>query len=105
MRLPNSMLLRLTLAAGALSVAAGAGALSSGAQLTGQNKPAGASDTPTISVTTRLVVEAVVVKDKKGKPIDGLTTKDFTITEDGVPQKISFCRSEEHTSELQSRQY
>ena len=85
------MLLRLTLAAGALSVAAGAGALSSGAQLTGQNKPAGASDTPTISVTTRLVVEAVVVKDKKGKPIDGLTTKDFTITEDGVPQKISFC--------------
>ena len=91
MRLPNSMLLRLTLAAGALSVAAGAGALSSGAQLTGQNKPAGASDTPTISVTTRLVVEAVVVKDKKGKPIDGLTTKDFTITEDGVPQKISFC--------------
>src|ERR1035437_735450 len=91
MRLPNSMLLRLTLAAGALSVAAGAGALSSGAQLTGQNKPAGASDTPTISVTTRLVVEAVVVEDKKGKPIDGLTTKDFTITEDGVPQKISFC--------------
>ena len=85
------MLLRLTLAAGALSVAAGAGALSSGAQLTGQNKPLGASDTPTISVTTRLVVEAVVVKDKKGKPIDGLTTKDFTITEDGVPQKISFC--------------
>ena len=61
------------------------------AQLTGQNKPAGATDTPTISVTTRLIIETVTVKDKKGKPIDGLTDKDFTITEDGVPQKISFC--------------
>src|SRR5579864_8371123 len=61
------------------------------AQLTGQNKPVGGSDVTTISVTTRLVVETVVAKDKSGKPIDGLTAKDFTITEDGVAQKIAFC--------------
>ena len=89
MRLPNTMLLRWTLAL--VSLAAGAGTLPAGAQLTGQNKPAGATDTPTISVTTRLIIETVTVKDKKGKPIDGLTDKDFTITEDGIPQVIKFC--------------
>jgi len=42
-------------------------------------------------VTTRLIIENVGVKDKKGVPIGGLTAKDFTITEDGVAQKISIC--------------
>jgi VWFA-related protein len=66
--------------------------LSAGAQLTGQNKPVGSADqAPTIKVTRRLIIETVGVKDKKGSPIGGLTEKDFTITEDGVPQKISYC--------------
>jgi len=39
---------------------------------------------------TRLIVETVVVKDKEGKAIEGLTAKDFTVTEDNVPQTISF---------------
>jgi VWFA-related protein len=43
----------------------------------------------TIKVDTSLVVETVVVKDKDGKPIEGLTEKDFTVTEDNVPQTIS----------------
>ena len=46
-------------------------------------------------VSTQLVVETVGVKDKKGNPIEGLTAKDFTVTEDGVPQEISFCEHQE----------
>ena len=42
----------------------------------------------TIKVDTQLVVETVVVKDKDGKTIEGLTEKDFTVTEDNVPQTI-----------------
>src|SRR6266436_2483907 len=43
----------------------------------------------TIKVNSQLVVETVVVKDKDGKNIEGLTDKDFTVTEDGAPQTIS----------------
>ena len=42
-----------------------------------------------ISTTTQLVVEDVLIKGKDGKPIVGLKPSDFTITEDGKPQKIS----------------
>ena len=42
----------------------------------------------TNKVKSRLIIEAVGVKDKKGNPIEGLTAKDFTITEDGVAQTI-----------------
>ena len=65
------------------------------AQQIGQNAPASAKETATIRVSTQLVVEAVVVKDKKGNPIRGLTAKDFTITENGAPQTISFCEHQE----------
>ena len=41
--------------------------------------------------TTQLVVETVSVKDKNGKAIEGLTAKDFVVTENGQPQTISFC--------------
>ena len=57
----------------------------------GRTRPAEAAQTYTLSMRSQLVVETVVVKDKQGKPIEGLTAKDFTITEDGVPQKIRFC--------------
>jgi len=42
-------------------------------------------------VTTQLVIETVILKDKSGNPIEGLTAKDFSITEDGKPQTVSFC--------------
>jgi len=43
----------------------------------------------TIKIDTQLVVQTVLVKDKDGKTIEGLTEKDFVVTEDNVPQTIS----------------
>jgi VWFA-related protein len=36
----------------------------------------------------------VTVKDKEGKLIDGLLQKDFTVLEDGVPQRLTFFTSD-----------
>jgi VWFA-related protein len=41
--------------------------------------------------TAQLVVEMVSVKDKNGKVIEGLSAKDFIVTENGAPQTIRFC--------------
>src|SRR5208282_4096458 len=65
------------------------------AQQVGQNAQPEATATATIKASTQLVVEAVVVKDKKGNPIEGLGAEDFTVTENGVPQAISFCEHQE----------
>src|SRR5580704_2921012 len=65
--------------------------LSAGAQTIGQNTTPGQPQNYTLSVRSQLVVETVIVKDKQGKPIEGLTAKDFTVTEDGVAQKVRFC--------------
>jgi VWFA-related protein len=45
---------------------------------------------PTFKTATRLIVQTVSVKDKEGRAIEGLTAKDFVVTEDGEPQTISF---------------
>lgn len=42
-----------------------------------------------LSVTTNLVIVNVDVRDRDGKPIEGLKAEDFVVTEDGKPQKIS----------------
>jgi VWFA-related protein len=69
-------------------------AVTSRAQQIGQNAPpggtAGSSATVTFSTGAQLVVEAVVVTDKKGSPVEGLSAKDFTVTENGIPQAIRF---------------
>jgi VWFA-related protein len=49
----------------------------------------------TITVQTEVVIEEVTVKDKNGNPIPGLKASDFVLTEDGVPQKISFVEYQE----------
>jgi VWFA-related protein len=70
-------------------------ALPASSQVIGQNVQSNPNGTYTLTAGSQLVVETVVVKDKKGNPIDGLTSKDFTVTERGVAQSISFC---EHQS-------
>jgi VWFA-related protein len=57
------------------------------AQQVGTNATA-QNGTFTLTVNSQLVIETVVVKDKKGNFIPGLTAKDFTVTEDGEPQSI-----------------
>lgn len=72
------------------------GTLTVRAQVVGQNTPVGGGNgTYTMSVSSKLVVEAVNVKDKQGHAIKGLTAKDFTVTEDGVAQQVSFCEYQE----------
>ncbi len=63
------------------------------AQQVGQNSSS--QETATFKASTQLVVETVVVKDKSGKPVPGLTAKDFTVTEDGAPQTIKFFEYQE----------
>jgi VWFA-related protein len=48
-------------------------------------KPNGSS----IKVSTRLVQASVVVQDKHGRPVAGLTKEDFTILDDRQPQTIA----------------
>jgi VWFA-related protein len=64
------------------------------AQTIGGNAAPGANPGYTLTVKSQLVVETVVVKDKQGKFIGGLSGKDFSVTEDGVPQTIRFCEHE-----------
>jgi VWFA-related protein len=80
-----------------VSIAAMAVALSTTlrAQQIGGNAPAGQTPGYTLTVKSQLVIETVVVKDKKGGFVGGLTAKDFTVTEDGVEQKIRFCEHEQ----------
>ncbi|OFV93631.1 MAG: VWA domain-containing protein [Acidobacteria bacterium RIFCSPLOWO2_12_FULL_65_11] len=58
------------------------------AQQTPNTPPA--QGAPTFRTTTRLIVQTVSVTDRDGKPVEGLTAKDFVVTEDGEPQEISF---------------
>ncbi len=45
--------------------------------------------TQTLRTNTRLVVVDVVATDSKGQPVPDLKASDFTLLEDGKPQKIS----------------
>src|SRR6266550_5037187 len=51
------------------------------------------ADDDLIKVTSNLVNLDVIVKDKKGKAITDLKPEDFTVFENGVPQKIQFFDS------------
>jgi VWFA-related protein len=51
------------------------------------------ADDDLIKVTSNLVSLDVIVKDKKGKAVTDLKPEDFTISENGVPQRIQFFDS------------
>ena len=53
----------------------------------------GTDDDDVIRVTSNLVSLDVIVKDKKGKAVTDLKPEDFTVSENGVPQKIEFFDS------------
>src|SRR3979411_748810 len=58
-----------------------------------QDKKPTPDDDDVIKVTSNLVSLDVIVKDKKGKAITDLKPEDFTVFENGVPQKIQFFDS------------
>lgn len=87
------MMQRLRVISGLVALVVGTAvstAASAGAQQIGSNSQ-GQSQTMTLTTSSQLVVETVVVKDKKGNFIPGLTAKDFTVTEDGVAQTVKFA--------------
>ena len=51
------------------------------------------------SDTVQLVVVDVFAKDKNGNPIENLKADDFEISEDGKPQKITFCQYQQLKSD------
>jgi VWFA-related protein len=76
-------------------------AAAAAAQQVGQNRDANAPRDFTLSMKVQLVVETVAVKDKQGNPIQGLTAKDFVVTEDGVPQTIRFAEHQDLVANAQ----
>ena len=68
-----------------------------GAQAIGSNAAPGQAETYNLKLSSQLVVETVVVKDKKGNFIDGLTAKSFVVTEDGAQQTVRICEHQRLT--------
>jgi VWFA-related protein len=75
--------------------------LCTSAGLAQQQQPLTQTPQATFRATQRLIVQSVFVKDRDGKPIEGLTAKDFSITEDGQPQEIAFVEYQRLATEAE----
>jgi VWFA-related protein len=54
-----------------------------------QSAPSGDQPVPTLRVTTHLVQVHFIVQSKNGEPVTGLTKEDFTLLDQGRPQRIA----------------
>ena len=61
------------------------------------------SRVPSLRITTHLVQVNVIVNDKHGNPLTGLTQKDFSILDNGKPQEIRVFSSETNLPSVSSR--
>src|SRR6476620_812008 len=75
-------------------------ALSMGGQQPAQPPPAAPGTGVTFSTNSNLVVVDVTVRDKTGKVIEGLKQSDFSIFEDGKPQKVAVFEQQQLSMEL-----
>ncbi len=82
----NTMQLRRA----ALLVALALGPLTASAQ---QDQAPPATSAPTITVQSQLVLVPTEVRTKKGDTIYGLHADDFTVTADGIPQRVRLDES------------
>jgi VWFA-related protein len=64
------------------------------ALIVGANLGAQQTQGPVFRADTRLVEVNVVVQDRSGRPIEGLSRADFTLLEDGKPQQIELFNVE-----------
>src|ERR1039458_2572149 len=55
-----------------------------------ESSPQNTASASVLRVTARLVQVNVIAQDKDGKPVTNLTKDDFTIQDEGAPQKITF---------------
>ncbi len=60
-----------------------------------QQTGTGSAPPPTLRVSTRLVYVDVLVRDKSGNIVRGLTQEDFKVLEDGKRQPVSFFEAHE----------
>jgi VWFA-related protein len=74
--------------ASVLLITVTAASLALHAQTSTPEEPIPGPSKSTLTVNARLVVLDVVVTDKAGKPVDGLTVKDFQVFEDNKQQRI-----------------
>jgi VWFA-related protein len=72
-----------------LAVIAVCGVLGIAQSASPAQKPSDSEPVTTLKANTRVVLLDVVVNDKKGQPITDLTANDFTVLENGKPQKIA----------------